>query len=320
MSSAGSPVARCAEQNPVVGGVFLSLPEMAADGSVPEWIPLLPAGPDIKARDGRSWILDSQAVIDRTMENEADPPLDINHSTEKRGRWGAESPAAGWLKAFQVRDDGATWARVEWTDRGMEAVKAREYRYVSPAFTHIPDSDGNRIIQRISSAALTCLPALRMPALNQEDCPMGDKNTQNSPKPAPEPAPAGGSPSPSPDLATMVPRADYDHAMERARTAEQRVAQREQEERDAEISECVDKAVADGKIAPATADYHKAACATEGGLDRFKSMVDAAPSIGQPAGAGTSPPPSGGGTALTSEDRKVAAMMGLSEEQMAGVK
>ena len=48
----------------------------------------------------------------------------------------------------------------------------------------------------------------------------------------------------------------------------------------------IDAALKLGKITPATADYHRAACQEEGGLDRFKAFVTAAPVVGEPSGLG----------------------------------
>ena len=56
---------------------------------------------------------------------------------------------------------GALWARTRWTDQAAAALRAREYRYLSPWFMHTPDG----VVTCLSGAALTNTPALDMPAL-----------------------------------------------------------------------------------------------------------------------------------------------------------
>ena len=308
----------------------LALPELGQDGALPEWIPIFPAGETIRARDGRSWAIDPGAVIERTRLNGPDPPLDENHATEFRGRYGGESPACGWMTEFEVRADGSTWGRVDWTDKGAAMVRSREYRYTSPAFKHFQDSEGRRQVERITSVGLVNLPALNMPSLTQEE-PRGNP-TMNETELAALRATFGleetataaeivaaASSRATPSLAEFVPRADYDAQVARATTAEQAIATSQREAQETEITQVVDKAVADGKIAPASAGYHKTACAAEGGLDRFRAMVDAAPSIGRPSAAGDAQPPGPGGgapRALTAEESQVALAMGLTDDQM----
>lgn len=137
------------------------------DGKVPEWLKVMPLG-DLVARDGRKWHLRgaaaAQAVVDRTRAwyGNADPFVDYDHQivptlTQKPG---ATAKAAAWIKAFDVRADGI-YARVEWTPAAAAAIVAKEYRYVSPYFTH--DSDGN--VTSIINVALVNRPALDLPAL-----------------------------------------------------------------------------------------------------------------------------------------------------------
>jgi len=137
-------------------------------GEAPEWVQLLPAGPEIVGVDGRSWLFD-QASMDNVIA--AFPrrgrPLviDWEHSSEIRAPKGLAAPAAGWMMELQARG-GELWARVEWTDLGAEQVGGRLYRYLSPVFTY--EKDTGRIVE-IVSAGLTNSPNLRLAALNRED-------------------------------------------------------------------------------------------------------------------------------------------------------
>ena len=128
----------------------------------PEWVMLMPAG-ELNARDGRRWRLtDADAVVDatRTRAGSQDLVIDFEHQTELAAKNGQPAPAAGWIRELQARA-GALWGRVEWTARAAAMLKAREYRYLSPTFTHTRDG----VVLWLAGAGLTNAPALDMPAL-----------------------------------------------------------------------------------------------------------------------------------------------------------
>jgi phage I-like protein len=132
--------------------------------ATPSWIELLPAGVFF-GRDGRGpfKLDDPAAVIDatRTLRMEAGIPIDYDHATDLAAPEGRPAPAAGWIRELQVRD-GAIWGRVEWTERAQHAIRAREYRYISPVFQFEPD--GGRVT-RLLRAALTNNPNLYLTAI-----------------------------------------------------------------------------------------------------------------------------------------------------------
>jgi phage I-like protein len=130
----------------------------------PEWIELIPAG-KFAAVDGRGPFENSNPDSIVAASVARMPPvglvLDYDHSTDLAAPEGRPSPAAGWLKEFKV-DNGAIFARIEWTSDAADAVKAKKYRYVSPVFEHSKDGK----VERILRAALTNNPALiNLPAL-----------------------------------------------------------------------------------------------------------------------------------------------------------
>jgi hypothetical protein len=84
----------------------------------------------------------------------------------------------------------------------------------------------------------------------------------------------------TPDPERFVPKADHQLALNRI-TAFEAEAKARQE---AEIVAAVDAAVTAGKVAPASKDYHLAACRQEGGLERFTAMIKAAPVIAPASG------------------------------------
>lgn len=123
------------------------------DHAVPEWIQLVPVGL-VRSSKG-DFIADAEAMQETVAAFEAlgrDMVVDYEHQTLT----GAEAPAAGWIKALQIRDDGL-WALVAWTERGAEYVAQREYRYLSPVVM-VRQSD--RRMVAIHSVALTNDPAI----------------------------------------------------------------------------------------------------------------------------------------------------------------
>ncbi|MGB1763000.1 phage protease [Alloalcanivorax xenomutans] len=321
--------------------------ELPADGSVPDWLELLPAGETLEGRDGRAWRNpDPAAVVRRTRDLRRDIPLDWEHATELKAPKGDRAPAAAWIKELEVRD-GAVWGRVEWTEDGAESVGKRHYRYISPVFLFQKDT---LEIQRITSAGLTNQPNLYITALNQsgpvqEDSPvklsaairnaLGLKddateddgvqaiNQMKQDKDAAEQAKAQAEQDKeaainraTPSLDKFVPRADYDSAMNRTRELEQKLKERDEAELEGQIDAAINQALDDGKITPATADYHKAQCRQEGGLERFKAYVEAAPKVADDSDLDTRKPEAGKDTALNQEEARVAALFGNSAEDL----
>lgn len=283
----------------------LAAPLASEGGAIPAWIQLLPAGPNIKGRDGRKFALpDARAVVEAFRKDQKDIPIDFEHATEIKAPAGEPAPAAGWIVELDVRADGSLWGRVDWNGRGKEALASREYRYISPAFLH-----RNGTIIQIVSAGLTNRPNLTMTALNgaQKEEENMDKLRKmlGLPENATEEQVAAAITAlqsaktqaetalqaaqfATPSLEKYVPRADYDAALQRAATAEQKLATQAQAVRDQEIEQLIEQAKREGKISPATVEYHRAACKQEGGVERFKAFVKAAPVIvsdTKPAGA-----------------------------------
>ncbi len=138
--------------------------EGGRDRGASAWIELLPAGVFF-GRDGRGpFRLDDPAgVIEatRALRMEAGIPIDYDHATDLAAPEGRPAPAAGWIRELQVRD-GAIWGRVEWTQRAKLAIRAREYRYISPVFQFEPEGGS---VTRLLRAALTNNPNLYLTAI-----------------------------------------------------------------------------------------------------------------------------------------------------------
>ncbi len=305
----------------------------------PLWVEMIPAGTAIEGRDGRKWTNSNpQAVVDSFDANGADLPIDVEHSTELKAPAGEIAPAMGWIKTLEVREDNSIWALVEWTEEGRWLVESRQYRYISPVMIYNTKSGE---IVRLTSAGLTNNPNLHLTALNQrEPEPNGEPETMNellkmlgltadaseesamnavkqlmddrdSAVQQADEAKAANS-----NLERFVPRADHDKAVNRAEQAEEALATIKTEQRDQEIDTAINQALESGKITPATADYHRAACKEEGGLDRFREFTKAAPVVGENSGM-EGQPGEVDTKALNAEEQKMAAMFGNSAEDFA---
>ena len=118
----------------------------------------------------------------------------------------------------------------------------------------------------------------------------------------------------SPSLDKYVPRQDYDAMVAKAANAEQKLAEQAKAQAEAAIETAIGEALKTGKITPATAEYHKAQCRTEGGLARFQEYVKAAPAVGDGSGLDGKQP--GGQTkALNAEQKAVCTALGIPEAE-----
>ncbi len=153
--------------------------DLDAAGAVPDWIMLLPYGQRFSGRDGRGpYTLRDQAhaqqviTATRTYQAGADLPIDYDHQLVHAVKNGQPAIAGGWIKDLEARPDGL-YGRVEWTAKAAQHLAAREYRYISPMFTH--DKASGEVL-RVVGAGLVNMPNLEIPAIasqnQQEELPM----------------------------------------------------------------------------------------------------------------------------------------------------
>ena len=122
-----------------------------------ELIKVSPIG-EIEGADGRTFKIDAKKIIENIKKNGVDIVLDENHSF---------AGAVGWFDkdSFEVRNDGI-YAKLELNKRGMELVKDKIYRYLSPVY----DLSGRDVLS-IESVGLVNKPNVLNNALNSK----GDK-------------------------------------------------------------------------------------------------------------------------------------------------
>jgi phage I-like protein len=148
---------------------------VGADGAASKWVQLFPGGTEIKALDGRVWSNPDPAAV--IAASKVPVPIDYDHGSERPTAETQNTRAAGWIEQYSAHGpsgESGIWARVEWTPEGGKAVAAKEYRFISPTFTHT--KDGN-VIVKILRAALINVPALEMKALAsaQQETPLDVK-------------------------------------------------------------------------------------------------------------------------------------------------
>lgn len=307
----------------------------AAD-EVDGWYRLIPApGADglVRGKDGRSWRLGDPAALVAAFNHPL--PVDVNHAEELRAASGEAVPAYAWIEALDAREDGV-YGRLAFNARGAAAVKAREYRFISPVFSY---DKASREIKRLESAALVNSPNFALALNRRGHTPTEDDDMQlleslraklgldeqadeaaalNAVDKLADALATARNHADTPSLDKFVPRGDYDAALARASNAETRLAERERAEAEAAIETAINAALGAGKITPATADYHRAQCAAEGGLARFETFVASAPVIADPSALdGKAPPGAKGAAALDEYQRAACRALGADPAEFA---
>ena len=130
---------------------------------VPDTISILPLGRVVSSKGAFQVDAESFRSMQETIARRGvDLVVDYEHQTLK----GVEAPAAGWVKELKL-EDGNIKAVVEWTPRGAEYLKNREYRNLSPVVS-VRKTDGKAT--ELHSLALTNTPAIEhmAPIVNSE--------------------------------------------------------------------------------------------------------------------------------------------------------
>jgi phage I-like protein len=116
---------------------------------------------DGRPKDAKAYLMDKvQADLIIAAFNLKKTPLvvDYEHQTLLSKENGKPAPAAGWVNGLEWREGKGLYAvNVEWTEAAKTAIKANEYRYISPVFQYTPKSGA---IIYLHNAALTNNPAI----------------------------------------------------------------------------------------------------------------------------------------------------------------
>lgn len=103
-------------------------------------------------------------------------PVDVDHGPEKTGN----TEASGWILALDTKGkDGKTdtpdelWATTEWNDLGVELIKNKRYRYLSPSYAHDKkDETGKSYGTALVGVGMTNRPFLQMATVSLSEAPL----------------------------------------------------------------------------------------------------------------------------------------------------
>lgn len=320
-----------AMKHPVAALCFdLPLPA-AADSAPPTSLTLIPApGADgmVRGVDGRAWKLTyPNSVVGAFNRSRA---ITENHAGRLAAVNGQASPAFAWIEAIRA-EDGAIVADVVWTPRGAAAYNARDYRYLSPEFVW---DDKTTEVLAIVGASLVNDPNFTQLALNAEHY----NHPEQQPMSLLAIATALGltaaadeaacvtaittlktdkqtalNASQQPDPTRFAPREELTVALNRATTAEGKVADAAKAQADAQIVSLMDQAQAEGKVIPATREHYLAMCRADGG-ELFKKLLPNMPVLGEVTHTGKKPGAEVTGAGLTPTQLAICAATGTKPE------
>ena len=97
---------------------------------------------------------DAKEVMSRYNEHNADLCFDYDHAAIRKDKSDGDGRAAAWFK-LRLASDGLYATDIKWTEAALSGIKAKEWRYWSPAFLH--DEGGH--IKQLINIALTNIPA-----------------------------------------------------------------------------------------------------------------------------------------------------------------
>lgn len=120
--------------------------------------------------DGRQWKLNADNILANAANAKTDYPGDYHHASLTAKETGVEAPACGWVDpASLVGDENGISGMVEWTDKALNAIQSKEFKYISPVFTY--NAGGETVA--FKGFALTHYPNLGdlKPVTNAQDNP-----------------------------------------------------------------------------------------------------------------------------------------------------
>ena len=310
----------------------------ATRGDVPTDIMLIPAPNSdgmILGADGRWFRNDTpDAVISLWANRDVALQGDYDHRSELG--YENDTSACGWVESLYVKD-GAIWATVDWTSDAQQKIADRQYRYISPSF-FVTEEQKN--IVELTSFALTNRPNLALKALNREgsvqsttaNCAENQPHEKETDMDKKQLCQVLDLADDTPDAdvlakikelntkqpdkqkqdVDMVPKADYEYALNRANTAEQQLADKATAELNAMAEQAVDDAITAKTIAPATREYHLNNMKSADDIASFKeTYANADPIVGATPALNNADATDASG--LTAEQRATYTQLNMAE-------
>ena len=297
----------------------------AKDGKkvAPEWIPLLPPGDVVVARDGRSFVNNHEAAITAFKMGGMPIPIDWDHALDSWSSKPGDGAAAAWIDLLEVREGGGLWGHVEmWTPRGKASVESCEYRYISPVIFH---NDEMRVVS-VPRASLVNNPALRMPALCKEQSMnpqilkllqglgLSDTFEEKDIDAVLELFRA-----PRPDLSTFVPRDQYEAIVAELGQAKETLASIQKAQHEARVESVIKAALESGRLLPAERQFFTSKAKED--LAGVEAFLNSRPVlVGGSHSALAAQPNPADPASLTSAEVEVARKAGIPLEKFAQAK
>ena len=269
---------RTQASNPADGIVLHALAASIPDGAgaVEEWVTLFDQLGEIQTRDGRTYVIDGDALVARFDAEGIDLPVDVNHATDLAAVTGARSDAVGWISKLAIQNGKL---RGRWTllDEGKALLAAKKYRYLSPSF----QADKQRRSLRLMAVALVTAPALASQTALA---------AAQTPQPTPEPvmksvALALGLKDDASEaeclsaittkVTGMVAKDVHDAALLQLNTASAELAALKASARKDKVDGVISAALSAKKILPAEKDHYIALCASDDGLASVEKLFAA---------------------------------------------
>lgn len=244
-----------------------------------------------------------------------DVQLDFNHlsagnifSTPSE----QDGAAAGWITNLEDRGTDGLWGNVEWTDSGLNAVRTKKYRYLSPefAFKQFDKSNGTTSPDpRLYAVALTNRPFLenqqRVAAsdvvAHEEGSQMAEKATEDATKLA--------------DLVTQVAELQRKLTLSEEGQKVQTIALAEV--RKNQRLTAIEAAVATGRVTPAlrpSVERFAEACGDD--LTQLSTFLSNLPVQVRPKAVGQGAVDTGDGDSLSEADHAMGEWFGVSDADL----
>lgn len=243
-----------------------------------------------------------------------------------------EGRAAGWVVELLDRGAEGLWAKVEWNEAGLKAVRAREYLYVSPEFalSQYDKALGESVQRpRLYALALTNRPFLE----NQDALAASERSARKVLLMDPEikaelealrseldalkteVAELKGEPEEEPAPPASEPSKGSKEALSELRVATKALS----EMRKAKIAELIDAAMTDGRVTPAMRpdieQYAEDVGLDHGKVSRLLSTYQVQ-TRSKPIGSAGKPPAEGGPVELSDADAKGILKLRIPAETM----
>lgn len=295
--------------------VAMAAAQSGGEEQPPEWVQLTPRG-QVVARDGRNFIFDPEALVEVFRAGGLKLPIDFAHETEHVETLGAR-PARGWIIELAARPEGL-FGKIDWLVDAISALRAKSYRYISPAVFLAADRTTARLLK---GASLVTSPALNMPAVAATSSQQEQSMTKailaalGLAETAPETdAVSAIARLKAGDPTLFVPKAQHDATVVALAAAEKKLQDADDAAHLARCSTLVDDAIKGGKIAPAAKDQYLALAKSN--FDGTKAAIDAMPVVLKAGGdpeIDKADPTKGAAGQLSEAEKLMAKSLGVSE-------